>query len=90
MQSADANRAGTGHTEHFTDLHGAGADRAIAECSNHFKVAGFDRAIAYNAVSFADVQGANADRAVPRDRDDLADGKIVCPTGRLSCMSCGR
>ena len=83
MKSADANRAGTGHTEHFANLHGAGPDRAIAKCSNHFKVAGFDRAIGYNAVGFADVQGANADRAVPRYRDDLADGKIVWPHGAV-------
>ena len=37
MQSADGNRAGTGHTEHFADLHGAGADRAIASVATTSK-----------------------------------------------------
>ena len=83
MQSADGNGSRTGHIEHFADLHGAGADRASAECSHHFKVAGFDRAIAYSAVGFADVQGASADRAIPRDRDNLADGKIVWADGAV-------
>jgi hypothetical protein len=29
------------------------------------------------------VQGASADRAIPRDRDDLADGKIVWADGAV-------
>jgi len=77
VKSADSNWPRTRHTEHFADLHSAGADRAVPHFRHYFKVARFHRAVAYNTVDFADVQGASADRAIPRYRDDLAHGKMV-------------